>query len=93
MNTAVGTPAKLATVLFPELESWFTHQLTHLPKIDTPIYDELQVEPIEQVMKPFFGDSQREQSHETEGSTPVVQSFSKVQWTQVKFPLSPHLPL
>lgn len=80
MNSAVGTAAKLATVLIPELKSWFNHQLTFLPKIDTPIYDELEVEPIEQLMKPFFGDNfQTVKDDSNAGNTNV----SRVQWAQV----------
>jgi hypothetical protein len=97
MNSAVGTAAKLAAVLAPELQSWFTHKLTALPLTETPVYEEA-VKTMEQLMKPFahqlsgtgtalekLKKSNTESGH---NPSPTQTALSRVQWTQV-----PLLPL
>jgi hypothetical protein len=85
VSSAVGTAAKLGTMLAPELETWFAHKLTHLPKIETPLYGELMFETIEQVMKPFFGTHGTKASSLTEKGEHATssQTIGRVQWTQV----------
>jgi hypothetical protein len=87
VTSAVGTAAKLAAVLAPELEAWFTHKLTSLPTTVTPIYDEVAVESMEGVMKPFVPPQGAEKSKSNEGNTrsptQTAVALSRVQWTQV----------
>jgi hypothetical protein len=83
VSSAVGTAAKLAIYLVPELDSWFAHKLTHLPKTEGPVYDELIVEPMETIMKPFVGTPSAKATPTERGEHAPSQTVGRVQWTQV----------
>lgn len=82
ISSAVGSAAKLAVVLAPELELWFTHKLTTLPTTMTPNYEELAVESTDTIMRSFAplhaSDERRKDS-----ASSLPPTLSRVQWTQV----------